>query len=259
MGKGDRQPGPAGLDGEASGQRGPTGLQAGSNAGQALPPAVAEYKDTVEKKAYSYAGGKAQILLCRVKTPAPDYTWTLKKIRTETGKPDQLGYTDCTFESDHVSNPKAEEAGYFSAHAALKTVVIRLPKELNVTDAQIKAAEAQKNDLKVKELKAKKACRDHLLAHEEKHIEKAWDALSDASLGWYLKLGLLSSDATVTKAQMTKALDDGDAKGPTKIAEASKKWDEDDLGPLRSRMRAEHIFVDNGENATFDYVEPKKV
>ena len=34
------------------------------------------------------------------------------------------------------------------------------------------------------------------------------------------------------------------------------KWDSDDLGPLRSRCRGEHIFVDKGEDATFDYIEP---
>jgi hypothetical protein len=258
MGKGDKQAGPAGLGDAPSGQRGPTGLKAGSDAAQALPPAVAEYKDTVEKKPYSWLEGKLQIVLCRVKMPKPDFSWTLKKIREETGNADQLGFTDCSFESDHVSIPKAESAGYFSAHAALKTVVMRLPKELDVTDAQIKLAETQKNEAKVKELKAKKACRDHLVAHEEKHVQKAWDALSSTSLGWDLKLGTLSSDTAATKEHLTKALDEGDAKGPTKIAEASKKWDDDDLGPLRSRMRAEHIFVNSGKDATFDYIEPKE-
>lgn len=256
MGGGTKQAGPVGAKEPAVDPRGPVGLNAGANAAQALPPAVAEYKDTSAKKPYSWAGDKAQLLLCRIKEPKPDYSWSLKKIRKETGNGDQLGFTDCSFESELVSNPKAEAAGYFSGRAKLTTTAIRIPKELNVTDAQIKAAEGKKDEALTKKLKALKACHDHLVAHELKHVEKAWDSLSEVSLGWELKLGSLSSSSTVTADNISKALDEGDAKGPTKIAESAKKWDDDDLGPLRSRMRAEHIFINKGEDATFDYVEP---
>lgn len=238
--------------------RGPAGLAAGSNAAQALPPPVADYKDTSERKAYSWAGGKAQIVLCRVKAPKPDFSWTLKQIRKETADGNQLGYTDCSFESELVSNQKAEAAGYFCGRAALRTSVIRIPKELDVTDAQIRAAEARKDVPATKRLKALKACRDYLVTHELAHIDKAWDSLSDMTLGWQKKLGALGESATVTEKVIEGALDEGDANGPTKIAESAKKWDEDDLGPLRGRFRAEHIFINQGEDATFDYIEPKE-
>lgn len=257
MGGGSREPGPLGATEPALGTRGPEGLQAGSNAAQALPPKVPEFTNTVDRRAYDWAAGKAQLLLCRISTPNPDFTWTLKKIRQETKNPGQLGFTDASFVSEVASNPKAEQAGYFSGRSALKTIVIRIPKELNVTDAQIAAAEAKKdNAAEVKRLKALRACRDHILAHERAHVDKAWDSLSDFTLGWRKQLGALSDDATVTAKHISDALDEGDRNAPTKIAESATKWDDDDLGPLRSRCRGEHIFVNNGEDATFDYVEP---
>ena len=210
MGGGKKDAGVLGAGEPAVDPRGPTGLKAGSDAAQALPPPVAEYKDTAEKKAYSWLEGKAQIVLCRIATPKPDFTWTLKKIRQETKDGNQLGFTDCTFESQLVSNPKAEGAGYFSGRAALKTVVIRIPKELNVTDAQLKTAEGKKdNEKEVKALKAKRACRDFLITHELAHVDKAWGSLSDSSLGWDTKLGTLAAGTAVTAKHITDALDRG--------------------------------------------------
>jgi hypothetical protein len=259
MGKGERQAGVLGAGEPAIDPRGPVGLNAGSNAAQALPPPVAEFKDTSDKRPYSWLEGKAQLLLCRVASPKPDFSWTLKKIRQETKDKNQLGFTDCSFESENVANPKAEAAGYFAGRSALKVTAIRIPKELNVTDAQVKTAEGKKdNEAEVKRLKALQACRDHLVTHELKHVEKAWDSLSNVSLGWELKLGTLGEGTTVTEKHISDALDEGDKNGPTKIAASATKWDTDDLGPLRSRFRAEHIFLDPGEDATFDYVEPKE-
>ena len=255
MGGGSKQAGPLGAAEPGIDPRGPIGLAEGSDAAQALPPAVPEYKDTSAKKAYSWLEGKAQILLCRIKEPKPDFTWTLKKIRQETGKPDQLGFTDCAYESELVSNPKAEEAGYFCARAKLTTIVIRLPKELDVSDAQVQAAERKKEEDLVKRLKALQACRAHLLTHELMHVQKAWDSLSDVSHGWETKLGTLGRGTTVTAKHIETALDEGDANGPTKIAESGVKWDGDDLGPLRTRFRGEHIFVNDGDGGTFDYIE----
>ena len=259
MAGGNKNAGPMGVGEPAGNARGPVGLDAGSNAAQALPPAVPEYKDTTDKKAYSWLGGRAQILLCRVSAPKPDFSWTLRKIREETKDGNQLGFTDSAFESALVSNPKAEAAGYFSGKAALKTTVIRIPKELDVTDAQIKAAEAKKDKPEAaKRLKALRACRDHLVAHELAHIDKAWDSLSEMSLGWEKKLGTLAEGTAVTTKHIEAALDEGDANAPTKIMAAATKWDSDDLGALRGRFRAEHIFINSGEGATFDYIEPKE-
>lgn len=257
MGGGASQAGPLGAVEIAIDPRGPVGLAEGSNAAQALPPPVADYKDTSDRKAYSWAGGKAQIVLCRLKAPQPDFSWTLKQIRNETADGSQLGFTDCSFESELVSNPKAEEAGYFCGRAALRTSAIRIPKELDVTDAQIRAAEARKDVPATKRLKALRACRDHLVTHELTHIDKAWDSLSEMTLGWQRKLGALGEGATVTATVIEGALDEGDANGPTKIAESAKKWDEDDLGLLRGRFRAQNIFIYDGEDATFDYIERK--
>lgn len=256
MGGGVKQAGPLGAGEPAVDPRGPAGLAAGSDAAQALPPPVAEYKDTADRKAYSWQGGRAQLVLCRITAPKPDFSWTLKQIRKETADENQLGFTDCSFESELVSNSKAEAAGYFCGRAALRTTVIRIPKELNVTDAQIAAAAARKDEQLKKKLKALKACRDHLVTHELTHVDKAWDSLSDVNLGWKKSLGALGEGATVTAKHIEDALDEGDAKGPTKIAESARKWDEDDLGPLRGRFRAEHIFINKGEDATFDYIEP---
>ena len=259
MAGGNRNAGPLGVGEPVGNPRGPVGLAAGSNAAQALPPAVPEYKETADKKAYSWMGGKAQLLLCRVTAPKPDFTWTLRKIREETKDPNQLGFTDCTFESELVSNPKAEEAGYFSGRSALKTTVIRIPKELDVTDAQIKAAEAKKDKPEeAKRLKALRACRDHLVSHELAHVDKAWDSLSEMSLGWEKKLGTLAEGTAVTAKHIEAAIDEGGANAPTKILAAATTWDSDDLGALRGRFRAEHIFINSGEAATFDYIEPKE-
>ncbi|MBK9090573.1 MAG: hypothetical protein IPL90_16595 [Holophagales bacterium] len=203
---------------------------------------MAEYKDTTDKKAYSWLGGKAQLLLCRVAAPKPDFSWTLRKIREETKDANQLGFTDSTFESALVSNPKAEAAGYFSGRAALKTTVIRIPKELDVTDAQIKAAEAKKDKPEAaKRLKALRACRDHLVAHELAHIDKAWDSLSEMSLGWEKKLGTLAEGTAVTTKHIEAALDEGDANAPTKIVAAATKWDSDDLGASRPLQGRAHF------------------
>ena len=215
-----------------------------------------DYKDTSDRRLYQFAGGKAQMLLCRTKEPKPDFSWTLKKIRKETGNPDQLGFTDVQFESETVSIPKAEDAGYFSGRAAMKTVAIRIPKELDVTDAQVKAAEARKDGAATKRLKALQACRDHVVTHELKHVEKDWDSLSEMTLGWQTKLGSLTKDSTVTQKHIEDAVDGGPATATPKMTATATKWDGDDLGPLRTRMRAEHIFVKSGEDATFDYVEP---
>jgi len=256
MGGGSKQAGPLGADAPADDQRGPTGLQAGANAAQALPPTIAEYKDTAEKKTYSYKGGKAQILLCRLATPTPDASWSLKKIRVDTKNNAQLGFTDCTFVSEVVSNPKAEAAGYFSARGALKTLKIRIPKELNITDAQIQAAEAKKDVPLTKKLKAFKACRDLLVTHELKHVAEAWAALSDVTLGYELKLGTLGESTDVTKDHMTKAVDDGIAKAPAAIEKSAKDWDNKDLDLLRQAFRGQHVFIDPGDDKEFLYVEP---
>jgi hypothetical protein len=259
MGSGTKQAGPLGAGEPVVDPRGPVGLAAGSNAAQALPPAVADYQNTVDRKAYSWLQGKAQLLLCRVAAPAPNFSWTLRKIRQETKDGNQLGFTDSTFESALVSNPKAEAAGYFSGRAALKTTVIRIPKELDVTDAQIKAAEARKDKPEeAKRLRALRACRDHLVAHELAHIDKAWDSLSEMTLGWEKKLGTLAEGTEVTMKLMEAAIDEGAANAPAKIMAAAAKWDSDDLVALRGRFRAEHIFIDSGEDGTFDYVEPKE-
>ena len=152
---------------------------------------------------------------------------------------------------------ESRSGGLFSGRGALRTTAIRIPKELNITDAQIKAAEAKTDKpLEAKRLKALKACRDFLVTHELAHIDKAWDSLSEVSLGWEKKLGTLASDTTVTAKHIEDALTESDTNAPTKIAASAKKWDDDDLGPLRTRFRGEHIFLNKGEDATFDYIEP---
>lgn len=253
MGKGDRQAGVLGAGEPAVRPRGPEGLDTGSKAAQALPPPVPEVKGTVAKRPYAWRDGKAQILFCRLGTPAPDYSWSLKKIRQDTKRASQLGFTDCAFESETVSIPKAEEAGYFSGRAALRTIAIHLPKELNVTNDQISAAEKAKNDALVKQLKAFQACRDLILAHELKHVDEAWATLSDQTLGWNLKL---SGSGEVTQKLMIEAIDEGASNGPTQIKNSADTFDGNDLGPLRSACRDKHVFIDDGENSKFLYVEP---
>lgn len=258
MGGGSKRIGPLGSARHSTDSRGPLGLSAGSNAAQALPPAVAEYADTTEKEVLSWLGGRAQILLCRIAAPRPDFTWTLERIRQETKRDNQLGFTDCAFASELVPNPKAEEAGYFSARAALRTIVIRIPKELNVSDAQVQAAELKKDEPLRRRLAALQACRDLLVEHELKHIEKAWGSLGEVSLGWYKRLGQLREGTTVTAELLERALDDGDSVAPSLIENSAIKWDDDDLGLLTGRFGGLHVFVSKGEKGTFDYIERRE-
>ena len=253
MGGGAKQAGPLGAGSPAVDPRGPEGLDAGSKAAQALPPQVPEAKGTVDKRLDSWKEGKAQILFCRLTTPGADTAWTINQIRTHTGKAGQLGFTDIAFEAETVSMPKAEDAGYFSGRAILKTIAIHLPKELDVSDAQIRAAENSKDAARVEELKAFRAAKDLILAHELKHIDEAWATLSDQTLGWNK---ILDGTAESTYELMCKAIDESGTNGPTKITESADTFDGNDLGPLTTALRAVGVRIDEGADKKFFYVRP---
>lgn len=253
MGGGAKEAGPLGAGSPADDPRGPEGLDAGSKAAQALPPPVPEAKNAVDKRLYSWKEGKAQILFCRLAAPRPDATWTINKIRTHTGQAGQLGFTDIAFEAETVWIPKAEDAGYFSARAILKTIAIHLPKELDVSEAQIQAAERAKDAALVDELKAFKAAKDLILAHELKHIDEAWATLSDQTLGWNKVLG---GTAESTAKLMRDAIDESGDNGPKKITESADAFDHDDLGPLSTSLRAVGVKIGEGADKKFFYVKP---
>lgn len=254
MGGGTKKAGPLGGEAPAVDVRGPVGLQAGSNAAQALPPDVPEPKDTADRRLYSYKEGKVQILFCRLAAPKPDWSWSIKKIRTDTKNPGQLGYTDISFDAAAVSIPKAETAGYFSGRAILKPITIRLPSELNVSDAQIAAAEQAKKPERVTELKAFKAAGALILKHELKHIDEAWAALTDMTLGWNKKL---SGTSDASAKLLKEALDDSRTAAPGKITASATTFDNNDLGNLSSDMKAVGVRIDNGADKPFFYLKPQ--
>ena len=77
--------------------------------------------------------------------------------------------------------------------------------------------------------------------HEDTHIDEAWDSLSDPSLGW-------SGSSERGASRVTKPLRRR-SRGRRRAREdrgAAKKWDDDDLGPLRTRCAPAHLHRTRG-------------
>ena len=219
------------------------------------------YKDTADKKAYSWLGGKAQLLLCRVTAPKPDFSWTLRKIREETKDANQLGFTDCHLRVGARLEPEGGGGRLLlgpgsparrPSSGSRKSSTSRMPRSRR--PKRRRTSPKRRSGSRLSGPAGTSSSRTSW------HTSTRPGTRSARSRS----VGRRSSGRSPrTRRSPTKHIGGRDrprahTNAPTKILAAATKWDSDDLGALRAPLQRPSTSSSNsGEDGTFDYIEPK--